>query len=231
MRRQPHTSGSTPARDSARTRRALLDAAKLEFAEHGYAATTARRISARAGVSQALVFRYFGSKRNLYELALAPDEPEGGLTTLLAVLRQFVRPAAEGAVHPVQAMLRSLSTQDGAETMHEQMRTIYLPAVRRRIAATHPDWSPEQCAIRAELAWAWILGIGVVRSVVELPAVSTLDPDRIEDVVTEILGRLLLEDEDRDTVDQRPDPARCSPAKRDGEHEDQHDADRHGNLK
>jgi AcrR family transcriptional regulator len=55
-----------PAVDRA-TREALLDAAELTFAEHGYVAASLRGIAAASGVNQALIRYYFGTKQALFE--------------------------------------------------------------------------------------------------------------------------------------------------------------------
>jgi len=44
----------------------VLDAALVEFAEKGYAATSTEDIAARAGISQPYLFRLFGTKKELY---------------------------------------------------------------------------------------------------------------------------------------------------------------------
>nr|AYM54129.1 transcriptional regulator TetR family [Chondromyces catenulatus] len=58
---------ATQGRDSARTRSALLDAARWLLSRHGYDQLGTREIGARAGVDAALVQRYFGSKKALFE--------------------------------------------------------------------------------------------------------------------------------------------------------------------
>jgi AcrR family transcriptional regulator len=57
-------------RDATKTRLAILEAAKTLFAERGYANTGLREIAAAAGISLALVNRYYGSKEALFEIAL-----------------------------------------------------------------------------------------------------------------------------------------------------------------
>jgi AcrR family transcriptional regulator len=47
-------------------RDSVLDAALVEFAEKGYAATSTEDIAARAGISQPYLFRLFGTKKELY---------------------------------------------------------------------------------------------------------------------------------------------------------------------
>src|SRR5688572_22981840 len=55
-----------------KTRAALLDAAEREFAERGYAQTTAKSITARAGVATGSFYQYFADKDAvLRELAQA----------------------------------------------------------------------------------------------------------------------------------------------------------------
>lgn len=56
-RRAPHTAPDTAAR--------IRDAAISEFAAHGFASTTVRKIAAAAGVSPGLVIHHFGSKSGL----------------------------------------------------------------------------------------------------------------------------------------------------------------------
>ncbi len=58
---------SPPARVSARHRkRQILDVATRLFARQGFFGTTTREIAASAGVTEALVFRHFPSKEELY---------------------------------------------------------------------------------------------------------------------------------------------------------------------
>jgi AcrR family transcriptional regulator len=63
---------------AARTRQAVLDAARELFAAHGYTATTVDRIAGRAGVSKPTVFAAAGSKhailKQLRDIALAGDD-------------------------------------------------------------------------------------------------------------------------------------------------------------
>lgn len=60
-----------PMKDAQRTRQAILLAAQDAFSTRGYRDTGVREITARAGVSMALVNRYFGSKERLFEKALS----------------------------------------------------------------------------------------------------------------------------------------------------------------
>lgn len=67
-REQPVTKATRRRRGEPR--RLLLDAARELFARQGFANTTARDIAERAGVSEPLLFRHFGSKVGLFREAL-----------------------------------------------------------------------------------------------------------------------------------------------------------------
>ncbi|MDQ6900197.1 MAG: TetR/AcrR family transcriptional regulator [Candidatus Dormibacteraeota bacterium] len=57
-------------RDPARSRRAILDAAELLFAERGYEAATMAEIAAAAGLSRGTPAYFFRSKERLYRAVL-----------------------------------------------------------------------------------------------------------------------------------------------------------------
>ena len=49
----------------------LLDAAMIEFAEHGYEGTSTEDIARRAGISQPYLFRLFGTKKELFKATVS----------------------------------------------------------------------------------------------------------------------------------------------------------------
>ena len=57
-------------RDSAASKRRLLDASEVEFAEHGLAGARVARIAASAGVNKQLIYAYFGDKVGLFDAVL-----------------------------------------------------------------------------------------------------------------------------------------------------------------
>lgn len=60
-------------RSTAEVQAQIRAAALTVFARRGYAGTATRAIATEAGVAEALIFRHFGSKANLYrEVVLAP---------------------------------------------------------------------------------------------------------------------------------------------------------------
>lgn len=60
----------------SRTRETIIDAARAEFLERGYTATTIRSVARRAEVDPALIYHYFTDKPTLYASTLSlPADP------------------------------------------------------------------------------------------------------------------------------------------------------------
>jgi TetR/AcrR family transcriptional regulator len=74
----------------------ILAAAEEIFAAHGLAGARTERIAARAGVNKALLYYYFGSKRNLYRAVLRH---------LLEQLGQLAGPAEAIGASPRQRLV------------------------------------------------------------------------------------------------------------------------------
>jgi len=76
QRKSPTRPRSAPAprpRDAEQTRAQILLAARMLFATRGYANAGMRQIASAAGITPALVVRYFGSKRDLFLAAIESD--------------------------------------------------------------------------------------------------------------------------------------------------------------
>ncbi|NIA72262.1 TetR/AcrR family transcriptional regulator [Pelagibius litoralis] len=57
-------------RDAERSKRAILEAALVEFSEHGHAGARIDSIAERSGISKPMIYSYFGDKDDLYAAAL-----------------------------------------------------------------------------------------------------------------------------------------------------------------
>ncbi len=57
-------------RDAERSKRAILEAALIEFSEHGHAGARIDAIAERSGISKPMIYSYFGDKDDLYAAAL-----------------------------------------------------------------------------------------------------------------------------------------------------------------
>jgi TetR/AcrR family transcriptional regulator len=69
----------------------LLRIAKELFSEYGFENTTAKAIAAAAGVTEAIVFRHFGSKQELYANILDRKADEIGIDNWGAELHRFAK--------------------------------------------------------------------------------------------------------------------------------------------
>jgi len=69
----------------------LLGIAKELFSEYGFENTTAKAIAAAAGVTEAIVFRHFGSKQELYANILDRKADEIGIAKWGAELHHFAK--------------------------------------------------------------------------------------------------------------------------------------------
>ncbi len=139
---------STRARSSVETRRRLLDAAELEFAQKGFAGARLRDVAATAGVQQALIHHYFGDKSGLYRAVLdraIAETAEGGWrileqqgdvrSTIEAFVELLVRFSATHANLLSILRLEASSGAGGAlDVMSERTRPI-LDAVEAKIIA------------------------------------------------------------------------------------------------
>jgi len=63
----PESAARIPrTRDPERTRRAILEAATVEFVEKGFAGASVNEIAARAQVNKRMLYHYYGKKDDLY---------------------------------------------------------------------------------------------------------------------------------------------------------------------
>lgn len=85
-------------RRSMRTRAAVIEAARSEFSERGYASATSKTIARRAGVSVGSLYQYFSDKDQiLREIAQARAELIAARTLEALLPTEGASPAAVGA--------------------------------------------------------------------------------------------------------------------------------------
>ncbi|MDO5495567.1 MAG: TetR family transcriptional regulator [bacterium] len=170
QRRGPRSSGDPAASE------AILEAARQEFAEHGYTGTTVRAVAARAGVDVALVSYYFGAKDNLFREAIGyPIEPRVLVEEALAVPveelgREIVRQVLTAWGDPgVATAMRGVvqlkvTNQDNWASLTEFYREVILGPIIEAMGGSDAEY-------RATMALTPLIGLVVVRYLVETPAV------------------------------------------------------------
>lgn len=72
-------------------REQILHIAIKLFSQNGFRGTTTKKIAEEAGVSEAMVFRHFASKQELYHAILDHKACEGGKATPLAVINEVIK--------------------------------------------------------------------------------------------------------------------------------------------
>jgi AcrR family transcriptional regulator len=179
---------------SADTRGQVLDAARTEFADKGYDGATVRGIARAAGVDPALVHHYFGSKEKVFVAAMAlPVDPAAALPGVLAgdpdglgerFARMFLGMWSDPAFRePMLALLRSATTgEKGAMMLREFVGT----ALLGRFAAS---LTGDDVSLRVGVAAAQLVGIALLRYVIELPPMVAATEDELVALVAPTLQR------------------------------------------
>ncbi|MFI6869841.1 TetR family transcriptional regulator [Nocardia sp. NPDC050406] len=175
-------SGRRPGRSG--TREAILDAARVRFAEVGFDRASIRSIATAAGVDPALVHHYFGTKQQLLTAALdipadpaiirnailaAPDEVLGE-TVVRTVVGIWDSPIGVQAV----AAFRSLLGGGEPALARTFLLEVALKDVRRRV-----DSPPGTGAERVVLAASQLIGVLITRKVLEVEPIASMTVDEL----------------------------------------------------
>ena len=184
---------------SADTRGQILDVARREFAEKGYDGTSVRGIARTAAVDPALVHHFFGSKEEVFVAAMAfPMDPGTVIPDVLAgdpaqlgerFARTFLSLWSDPAFRePMLALLRSATTSErGAAMLREFVGAAMLG--RMVSALDGPD-----VALRVSTAAAQLVGIALLRYVIQVPPLAAATDDEIVALVAPTLQRYLIPD-------------------------------------
>jgi AcrR family transcriptional regulator len=190
-----HTDVPVPVSRDERRRRteaAILEAARRLFAETGYERGTIRAVAAAAGVDPALVMQYFGSKEKLFAEAtrwahdqvsvLDATPAQMPAAALADLFETFEGPGGrEGAV----ALMRSCLTHPEANrTLRDDVMCSVAAGVAERIGG-------EDAELRAGLLAACVMGLGLSRYLLQIPAVADASRADIERLLEPALRALL----------------------------------------
>ncbi|MFF1413875.1 TetR family transcriptional regulator [Streptomyces sp. NPDC058289] len=198
-RRGPGRPRQDEADDGPGTQERIRLAARAEFAARGYDKTSVRGIAKAAGVDPALVHHYFGSKDELFATAIELSmEPALVLPAIIGAgpdgigerLARYFLGVWENPVTrtPLLAVIRSALTHEAAAKV---LRRLILHRLLERIAA---DLNVPDPTFRAELAASHMVGIAILRYVVQVEPLASADPETIIDLVAPTLQRYLTEE-------------------------------------
>lgn len=178
-----------------RTREDILQAARIQFAERGYRATTLRSIAGAANVHPALLHHYFRTKQDLYSHALTiPANPWEVLDRLLertprnrlpeALVRHFVSTWRDPQSGPrLRAQARQTFGDAPAPSLAKShMETLVFPRIA---TATGLPESNVAAAI------SQLLGVVLMDSLLELRQLAALTEDELVAVLTPAIRQTL----------------------------------------
>ncbi|WP_328425014.1 TetR/AcrR family transcriptional regulator [Streptomyces sp. NBC_00443] len=177
--------GRPPRTESADTRDRILNAAREEFSERGYEKTSVRGIAKAAGVDSALVHHYFGTKEQVFEasveVAFAPALKvrdvvlEGPLDDVGERMTRVIFGLWENPVSrkPLLAIVRSAVNNEAAAAVFRRLVSAQL---MRRIAG---EIDSPDAELRAELAAAQLVGVAMMRYVIKIEPITSVDVEEI----------------------------------------------------
>ena len=181
------------------TRERILAAARARFADDGYAGATIRAIATDADVDPALVHHYFGPKTQLFAAVL---ELPIDLGTIVAALVDGPRDQlgermvwtflgawdTDAGRTRLRALLRGALTEEhAAQALRDFLLDAILGPVTHALALPDAD-------LRATLAASQLVGMGVVRYVVEVEPLASADPATLVAAYAPTLQRYLAGD-------------------------------------
>jgi AcrR family transcriptional regulator len=152
------------------TREKLLLRARTLLWRHGYSNVSLRQIATAAGVDVALVSRYFGGKRGLFEATLegAFDSPDAHTAEALVniVVHLFVsHPRTPGAVSILNLLLMNAQDEEVGEMVREAQRVGLQEKTEQAIGDP----------VRAAMFIAVIMGISVAEKSLQLHGIAPGD--------------------------------------------------------
>jgi AcrR family transcriptional regulator len=185
---------------TAASRDHILDAARRQFAEHGFEGTSLRQVARAAGVDPAMVHHFFQGKDELFALSVElPADPAQVLSgvadsdpgqraglIIRAVLRLWESPAQPSMV----AFLRGTL---GSKAKTALLREVVNRTVISRIMVGIPG-TPEEVALRGDLVATQMVGLMMVRYVVRLEPLASAEPEDVVRLIAPNVQRYLTGD-------------------------------------
>ncbi|WP_457254098.1 TetR/AcrR family transcriptional regulator [Pedococcus sp. P5_B7] len=183
------------------TRQAIVEAARVDFAEQGYDGTSLRGIARRAEVDPALVHHYFGGKPQLFAAVMdIPADPAALISAVVSGPRDQVGESlvrtflavwdSEEGRQRFQALVRAAVTHEDATRMLREFltREVFGRVVRELSTEGEPSAGLE---VRAGLAASQMIGLAMMRYIVEFPAVVDATHDELAALVGPTIQRYL----------------------------------------
>lgn len=186
--------GRRPAGQDSRA--AILAAARAEFAEHGFEASSLRSVARRAGVDPGTVRHWFGDKAHLLTAALGVADLDPG-----AVVREVLAgPPETLGERLVLAMVRLWDTDDGATVRVVMPAVVADPALRALLpqflgaevfGPVARTLDVDDVALRVSLAASQMAGLLLTRHLVRVDPLASRPPEEVAALVGPTVQRYL----------------------------------------
>lgn len=188
----PHSSETPrPERKGQRTRRQIVDAARVVFGDVGYERATIRGIASAANVDKSSVIKYFGTKEKLFEEAVTwtipiddviSDDPS---ETAQNLARGMLAAWAADPNSPMAVLLRaSMTSEEAAKLLRTHITSHAISSIARTIDT--PD-----ARVRAALVGAMLMGIASQRYLLQMPDLVNADTEHILQLITPALRSVI----------------------------------------
>lgn len=178
-------------------REAILAAATHEFSELGYDRTSMRAIAARAGVDQALLAHYFGSKHDLFVAVVEfPFDPAKHLPALLAgdpsTIGERLARFQLALLDQPDAKRRLTGLVRAASSEPEAARILRDFLMREVIGPLAQALGTDQPEVRVSLVGSQFIGLVMARHIVALEPLALLAPERVVELIAPTLQHYLV---------------------------------------
>jgi AcrR family transcriptional regulator len=184
------SAGPRRRRDAAATREAILEAATRRFAAQGYERAGVREIAGDAGVTAALVNRYFGSKEGLFarviERALDMRHLLSGrganLVDHLARVMVYGHKDSKDRGHtPLMLLLHSAADPGSLDLFRRDLDRNVLPLLAEPIGG-------EDAAARAVMVLAQLVGFAIMHQVLRPEAFAEAHGEKLVALLSKSLA-------------------------------------------
>lgn len=189
-------------RGASATRAAIVNAARVLFAEGGYDGTSMRAVARQAGVDAALVHHYFAGKAELFASVMEiPLDPQQVVATVLdgpreelgvRMVKIFLGNWDDPEMTPrMVALVRAAVTHEAAARV---LREFLAAEVFGKVARAYRPPDDPRLDLRAAAAASQMVGMAMMRYVVVLPAMAEASPEDLASVLGPTLQTYLVDD-------------------------------------
>ena len=194
----PAAGGSGGSGPQSTTRDLILGAARAAFAERGFDGASMRHIAGAAGVDQALIHHYFGSKQQLFVAAMQlPFDPDVVRQMVFAgprdqlgerIVRFFLGLWEEPVRRQVLlGMVRSALTEPRAAEMVRRF------VIEGGVLPLVEEARVTDSAMRATLVGSHLMGLGFARYILCVEPLASAPVENLARAVGPIIGHYLTD--------------------------------------